>query len=287
MAVTLSQLRDAVALLGFESSLDALDENAARHFLFCADRALWAVERLRPRTALYHLYHDPPRNLLSGYNFRHCGKTDLVLEAEGAAAYTFWVAGEGRVTVCDGESAHTFSFACPQGRRYCGLLSGKSVRLTFGGDYDYAVTQAALWDRCTSGNASDIQPGTPYATYCLEELCDAFLRCDDPPFVCRPEGARVEDGRLVLLPRDTPCECEVRYRRKHTPITPDTPDDFVLEADEDLCQLVPLLVAAYLCLDDAPDKAEFYLKLYAEQYARVKAEPNPTPPPEWRSSNGW
>ena len=62
--MTLSQLRDAVALLGFESSLDALDENAARHFLFCTDRALWPVERLRPRVALLRLGHDPARNLL-------------------------------------------------------------------------------------------------------------------------------------------------------------------------------------------------------------------------------
>jgi len=284
--VTLSQLRDAVALLGFESSLEALDENAARHFLFCTDRALWAVERLRPRVAILRLCHDPARNLLDAYRYRHRGGEVLTLTAEGAASYTFFVRGEGKVTVYDGKASRTFSFSCPAGRRFCGLLSGQKASLVFAGDYDYSVTDAALWDRRFSGKEADIEPGTPYAVYDLEEYCEDFLRFDEPPFTERPEGARLENGHLLFLPRNTVCECEVRYRRKHTPVTADTPDDFRLEADEDLCQLVPLLVAAYLCLDDAPDKADFYLKLYTEQYARIKAEPTASVV-EWSTSNHW
>lgn len=284
--MTLSQLRDAVALLGFESSLDALDENAARHFLFCTDRALWAVERLRPRVALLRLCHDPARNLLDAYRYRHRGGETLTLTAEGAASYTFFVRGEGRVTVRDGEKSRAFSFSCPSGRRFCGLLSGGVSSLVFEGDYDYSVTDAALWDRRCSDRESDIEAGTPYAVYDAEELCEDFLRFDEPPFTERPEGARLENGHLLFLPRGRVYDCEIRYRRKHTPITPDTPDDFRLEADEDLCQLVPLLVAAYLCLDSAPDKAEFYLKLYAEQYARIKAEPVSSVA-EWKTSNHW
>lgn len=284
--MTLSQLREAVALLGFESSLDALDENAARHFCFCVDRALWAVERLRPRVSVLRLCHDPARNLLGNYCFRHRGGRELTLTAPGAVSYTFFVRGEGKVTVRDGRTSRGFSFSCPAGRRFCGLLSGDPASLVFSGDYDYIVTDAALWDRRYSDKESDIEPGTPYAVYDMEELCDDFLRFDEPPVVGAPSGTRTENGRLLFLPRDVTCGCEIRYRKKHAPVTLDTPDDFRPEIDEDLCQLVPLLVASYLCLDSAPDKAEFYLKMYAEQYARIKAEPVASVA-EWKTSNHW
>ena len=47
--MTVAELKQGVALLGFEESLDALDNTAESHFWHAVNRALWTVNRLRPK----------------------------------------------------------------------------------------------------------------------------------------------------------------------------------------------------------------------------------------------
>ena len=60
-----------------------------------------------------------------------------------------------------------------------------------------------------------------------------------------------------------------------------------IELDEELCALLPNLVAGYIWLDDEPAKAEFYLSLYREQVAEIKSQINHLRPVRYRNKNGW
>lgn len=54
----------------------------------------------------------------------------------------------------------------------------------------------------------------------------------------------------------------VYYKKKPTQITADTEDDFELELDESIQELVPLLAAYHIWLDDDDVKATYYYNLY-------------------------
>jgi hypothetical protein len=50
---------------------------------------------------------------------------------------------------------------------------------------------------------------------------------------------------------------------------------------------MPLLVASYVWLDDEPAKASYYLSLYREQEALIKAEEKRLNPITIKNVNGW
>ena len=75
-------------------------------------------------------------------------------------------------------------------------------------------------------------------------------------------------GDVLYLPKDFTGEVIIRYKRKPREIganyneTVDVPS--VAE------HLLPLLTAAYMWLDDSPDKAEYYMELYRIEKAGIK-----------------
>ena len=283
--MTLGELKEAVALLGFESTLQDLDDTAEKHFLFCANRALWTVGKLRPRTAVYDLAHFPPKSLLSASEYRHKGGVDLEISVSGAKAYTFYVSGSGSLTLRDGEEKTVFSWTQP--RLYRGLLSGGSTTLVFGGPYSYSVRGLALYEDTVSARIADIPDGAAFVSYDISALTEDFALLEDPPLCAPTELWRVEDRRVLRLRRDAQGVYEVRYVRKPLSISEDTPENRELGLDEDLCQLVPLLCATFLCLEENPDKSSYYYSLYKEQYRLIQSTERSHKKALWASSNGW
>ena len=285
--MTLRELKEAVALLGFESNLQDIDDTALFHFRYSLNRALWNVYALRPTKKRYVLHHFPPVNLLPYENRRHKGGVSLELSASGAKAYSFSVSGSGTCTVHDNGQSKTLTWQNQTEKTYAGLLVGPHSRLVFTGEYDYMVRFPAMWDRCESGRVEDILPGDTERGYHLPSLVDDFWRLDESPFVEHYPHAKVECGVSVWLPM---CEAgiyRIRYLAKCQSISENDTDSTLIALDDDLCQLLPLLVASYLCLDDDPNKATYYYRQFSEGCARISAERAPTSPPLFVSHNHW
>ena len=66
-----------------------------------------------------------------------------------------------------------------------------------------------------------------------------------------------------------------------------TEDTQELDLDEELCSLMPLLVAAYVWIEDEPEKSEYYMGLYRERVQEIVVSHKNTALVLIKSTNGW
>ena len=57
--------------------------------------------------------------------------------------------------------------------------------------------------------------------------------------------------------------------------------------DEEICSLLPLLVAAYIWIDDEPEKAQYYMNLYRERAAELERRTRSVAPVMMKNVYGW
>jgi hypothetical protein len=81
-------------------------------------------------------------------------------------------------------------------------------------------------------------------------------------------GARICADTLYL-PSDFKGEVNILYKRRPEALCIDYPDAEI-DIPRSTENLLPLLVASYLWLDDDPDKAQYYMQLYRDEMARLK-----------------
>ena len=99
-----------------------------------------------------------------------------------------------------------------------------------------------------------------------------------------------EGDSVILLPYEKRGVFKVLYEHRPTAIenTGATVDDTQeLDLDEELCALMPLLVAAYVWIEDEPEKAEYYMNLYRERVQEIVVSHRDTSPVLIRNVNGW
>ncbi|MBQ7327165.1 MAG: hypothetical protein IJW93_06815 [Clostridia bacterium] len=299
------ELYSQVAQLCFESSLEDDDR-----FYFAANRALLQVNSLRPAIASYVINHKPMENLIDGANFNPRVKTeDVCFYASDAKAYYFEANGNGEVFIERYDEAKAMWMIIgevkPSGNRrfvpYRGFVkdgasfvSGK-IRLRFSGDYLYWIKNVALYKHIVSDDAADIPAYEPYVRYDLNEL-DDFLSLASPPITEDEDYERlrgdydIEGGRAILLPYSVSGCYKVLYKRRPAEIINDgtaASNESKIELDEELCSLMPVLIASYVYLDDEPEKAEYYLSLYRERAAAITAAQEPLKPCKMRTADNW
>lgn len=303
--MTVSELYKQVAGLGFESSLE--DES---RFYFAAERALLQVARIRPATRTYTIYHAPLKNAAQICTFAPVERSeDLCFEAMGAKAYYFESNGEGIVYpewLDDGHWKMTddyvrISSADHSFKPYSGFIKVENkfvdgpVRLRFTGMYLYAVRCVALYAHTLSDLKEDIPAYAPFSKYDISELTSDFLGLASPP-VTDDENREVlnqnygiENDRTVLLPYDARGCYHVNYYHRPAVFSrEDTAGNSSqkIDLDEDLCALLPTLIAAYIWAEDEPSLAEYYLSLYQQQAAEVLSRTRSLAPIKIQN-NGW
>jgi hypothetical protein len=313
--MTLHDLYKAVSQLGFE---DSLGDDSTDRFIYATNRALIEINSLRPRRKRVDINHRVPENLLFSEPtvIEKNGGKDLVFTAVGAKSFYFEVCGEGQFTVGlkkkDGSivsdrtgmtSFDSKTFISQRGFiKYDGAFidtllkkdseyTGEAV-ITFTGDYDYVISNIAMYDRVYSSKEAEISPYGRRVGYDLSELANDFEKLDTPPidFLGKHlyDGYGIE-GSVLYLPLDRPGIYTVNYLHKVTliPLESDITKDIIIDLEEDLESLLPNLIAAYVWLDDEAEKSQYYYTLYqqrAEQIKRITRDLNPI---KFESVNGW
>ena len=299
------ELYEQVAGLGFEKSLE--DEE---WFYQAANRALLQVNYLRPAISSYVINHKPMKNLVEGSFSPIERSEDLIYEAENAKAYYFQADGNGTVYVerfdTNSKSWVMVDVIDLAGARrftaYSGFIrDGRQditgrVRLRFAGKYLYSVKNVAMYEHLYSDDAADIPPYEAYTRYDMTALADDFLTLSTPPITEDEEYARlsgdydVEGGRVILLPYSVTGCFKILYNRRprelvYTGSAQD--DESVLDLDEELCSLIPVLIASYIWLEDEPDRAQYYYSQYQARASEILARARNLSPVQYKSCNGW
>jgi hypothetical protein len=306
--MTVSELYKQVAQLGFEDSL----ESDAR-FYYATNRALLQVSTIRPAIRSYSINHTPLANLLKGDMFAvqaHTPGIDDCFVVENAKAFYFEADGNGTARVqrwdeASGKwedllgaiplsSARTF-------KAYSGLVKADGqdvnglVRIRFSGEFFYSFRNVALYGSLYSDNEKDIPAYEPYVRYDMSQILDDFLAFDaapvkeGAPYASMNQGYEIE-GNTVLLPYDESGCYLVRYKHKPSTVqnrSDASADNTVLDMDEELCALLPCLIASYVLAEDEPSLAQYYLTLYREQIAIIDARTKKVAPVRIKRESGW
>lgn len=305
--MTIQELYESVAQLGFETELE--DNN---RFYYAVNRALLQVNRIRPATSIYKLNHFPLKNRLTDDTFEPVKKDDeaLVFVADNAKSYYFECNGNGLAIIekfADGETwepIKSIDLVSENGRfiAYKGLiLDGEeqylgAVRIKFSGDYVYYVQNVALYGGLLGAGVDKVPAYSKHIVYDLASLTDDFLSFVCPPIVDATRGKGfvlnddyfVEGTSKILIPASTVGIFDVCYNRQIKQVSAeDDMETTVIDLDSDLAAVLPNLVASYIWVDDEPAKAEYYLTLYREQVAEIRAMREYLTPVVYRNKNGW
>ena len=307
--MTIKELYDSVAQLGFETSLEDYEEG----FFALVNRAIIQVNRVRPKMAIFKLNHFPLANRLEKEYFEPMCKDEeaLTFTCDKARSYYFECNGNGVVNIekstDSGESWEvigTVDLTADHGRftAYRGFIRDGGepylglVRLKFDGDFIYYVRNVALYGSLISDDEADIPVYGKYSAYDLASLTDDFDSFVCPPISDAKRGGKfvldedyfVENVSTLLVPASLKGVYDVYYYRKIKTIDSSMDIETTeLDLDPDMCSILVNLVASYVWVDDEPTKSEYYLNLYREQVAEIMSREKHFNPLVYRNRNGW
>ena len=308
--MTIKELYDSVAELGFETELESERLNG---FILAANRAIVQINRIRPATSIYKLNHFPLVNKLSESTYEPVCKDDeaLIFSTDGAKSYFFECNGNGIATIEKstdfGETWETLAaveLVSEKGQfeKYRGLiLDGDKpylglVRIKFSGDYIYWVQNVAMYGSLLSADPESVPAFSKYISYDIASLTDDFVSFVCPPITDaqRDKGFIlntdyfVEGASKILIPASIKGVYDVVYNRRNKQLSlNDDMEETNIDLDSELCCLMPNPVASYIWADDEPTKAEYYLTLYNAQVAEIMAREKNLKPVVYRNKTGW
>lgn len=296
-----SNLYEQTAQLGFEESLEY-----DRGFLFALNRAILQVAETRPATRICQINHSTVPNAVDGDSFNSVTADGAEYTADGVKAFYFECDGEGTAYIeklVDGEWETVITIHLESKNHeylpYKGMIdNGETVncRIRFESEYICNVRHVAMYAKLFNSDEASIPAYTPYIRYDIKAMVDDFMSLESPPFseIDRQrlsDGYDIEDGHIILMPHGNNGVYNVIYRHLPSMIETDDPSSCAdeIDLDEDLCELLPYLIAAFVWADDEPDLSNYYLQFFRERQAFIMAadRKNVVTPVKMVNKNGW
>ncbi len=302
--MTVCEVYKQVAELGFEDNLE--DDNS---FYSALNRALLQVNAIRPAIRSLIIHHAPMKNEIDSSFEPIEVSEELCFVASNAKAYYFEADGNGTLYIetkrAPSESWEVVKEVTLDASRsfvkYKGLikdadgyLSGE-VRFRFTGENLYFIKNVALYRYTYSDKIADVPTYEPYVRYDVSKIADDFFGFASPPIKEGKELQRLNqeydtEGNVILLPYNEKGIYKILY--KHKPsfaemLTKADKDNTEIDLDgEDLCSLLPELVASYIWLEDNAERSVRYYNLFQARAAEIKnAVSNAAP--VMMKQNGW
>ena len=260
--MTLNQLKSAVAALGFEKELE--DAEALR---ICANRALRLIFSERGvKSSLWLSTDAPPVRVRIPFTSHLSGESiGIILEGN---CFSFRAYGTGRYLLKDEDGERSGEFS-DFGAGVCGFIKGKA-EITFLGDSFYTVHELCCFEGIPEGDIKNIPVRMSERIIDVKRLVPDFLSFDSLPtdsYGKELKNVAMQDGR-ISFPWEMKGEIKLTYRRAPRQITLD--GDMEIDLPTDCEELLPLLTASFMWLDDDAQKAQYYMALYKDALATVK-----------------
>jgi hypothetical protein len=293
-----------VAQLGFEDSLES-DER----FVYTLNRALLQVANLRPATRACFINHAPLPNAIQQESHSPLRVSEsLVFECSDVKAYYFEACGNGDFYLdketADGWTEFYHELVSANGifKPYRGFIKdggafvSGTVRMRFAGDFLWHVRNVAAYHDIVSDNADEIPAFEAYTAYNIDDMGDDFLSLADPPIDSSSfhhalqNMYDIENGRTILLAREASGYYKVTYNHRPKEVVYANSvdeDETDIDLDEDLCALLPNLIASYVLLEDDPNMAQYYAALYNNAAMETKLAARNRKPVRVTNVTGW
>ena len=169
------------------------------------------------------------------------------------------------------------------------------VRLHFTGEYVYSLRNIAIYAALRSSQMDQIPTFSQYVAFDMPKLVDDFLEFSTPPISNAEHELLeseyfVESNNTLFLPWSLAGVYKISYKKKPA-LIPQTDEaqkcEIKIDLDEELCSLLPVLIAAYVWADDEPEKAQYYLSLYRERAAIIESKKTDISPVMIVNKNRW
>lgn len=282
--MTFAELKRAVMDLGFDGEVDD------GHILVtAANLAVAQINRLRQRSESMILDRTPPASFVSF--LRVTPDADTETGYEDTAMLSFDVCGIGKYTVfCGGEKISVSAVECPEYRTDRFLFQKReNVKLSFSGDL--RVRQLSFWGSPCVKSALAVPVFTGislvYDMKSLDQRISGILNLPMDESGNTLRGGTVSGWRISVPPLENGT-FTVCYTRRPSAVTLDSFEgDEEADVPDGAEDLLPLLVSYYVWLDDSPEKAQEYRRLYSEQAALYLASRRTPRSATQRTKNGW
>ena len=308
--MTVKELYEQTALLGFENSLDSTEG-----FFHAANRAILQVNSLRPAIRSFTIHHKSLDNIITEDTFSPVDiKEDVCYEAYGVKAYYFEADGNGIVKIearitnewDEAEWKEVDEIELSSQRKfkaYKGFIKNgenffeeELIRIRFTGNYIYSIKNVAMYAHLYSDAKEDIPAYEPYANYNIPQLVSDFLSLAKPPIL---EGEskhylnkdyEVEENNVISVSSNFSGIVRIVYKHKPNKLiysVSPKEDDTPIDLDEELCELLPMLVASFIWAEDEPELANYYMNIYREWAQRIELLREDHSVVTIKNTNGW
>ena len=260
--MTLNDLKEEVAILGFETDLENADA-----FNFAFKRAI------RTLYSEYDVIGSKRFQIENKSPSFHIEKTELSrdeIEFQlSGLCYSFTSTGIGLYTVISKSGSVTKSFS-GDGIAHRGFIEGGSITIRFYTNYTCTVYDLAAFDKLYGQALSDIP------LYCpLKELDLTKTVPDISSLLCPPKddsGNTVNEIRVLetklFIPIGFSGAVNITYK-KSAPALPSS-NSTNIDIPHECEHLLALLIAFYVWLDDDPEKANVYISLFRDGLKALK-----------------
>ena len=282
----ITKLKEELALLGFESSL----ENDGQ-LVTAVNRALRDLYNSRTITKTVMLAASGIQPI-AYYKEIHlpAGKT-IEIPVTGRA---FSMKAHGILTylIRDGRDANAYSVYSPYEATVIKSFMNYGGSVSIWGDYSMSVYDFAVYDRVYTDKREDIPSYGPTITFDLRKMYGDFMSFISPPrdYSGRIiENTRLYDGKLEIDSSYTG-SISLSYRRLPNSITASDVllnESLTIDVPEEYTHVFPLLVSYYLWLEDDETKSKYYRGIYDEIIKRIDASGYREIDCKYVDSNGW
>ena len=261
--MTVNQLSEQVLTLGFESVME--DSEA---FVNSANRALRQIFSELCYENRLQIISDNPKPCLTVKEYTHTPGDSHSIPLHGGAL-CFKAAGEGRFTIKNGSQTIEESFSSPY--TVIRKFINDGAIITFNGALGYKIMDLVCYSDIRSSDENKIPVQSQSVSYDISELVPDFLSISRPPtdkHGANIDGLEVIGGR-IFVPYSYSGEITVYYKRRPNTVYLDSEEEIDIPAES--AWLLPLLVSAYLWLDDDGGKAQYYMQLYREGVSQIQS----------------
>ena len=278
--MTVKELLSEVSALGYDGALEC-DEA----FLCALERSKRQLFAQRCVTGVLVIPSRVCKPLGRVPIYRHPSGERAIFPLTGVC-YSFFVSGEGRYTVVDGDNKVTRSFNAVRERHKGFLSSGGSI--VFEGKYAFTVTDLVSFGSRFSDNVEDIPDGGRKRLLDMTEFVGDFHSFVNYP--TDSSGKRITDavldGSRISIPTDFEKDVYIVYKRTPKRNFAEAPDAQI-DIPAGCEHLLALLVASYVYVDSYPELAELYGKRYKEAAEEENKSRVSVPDTSYRDTDGW
>ena len=277
--MTYDELKLEVQCLGFETQIE--DSSL---FFTSVQRALGLIYFDLPEIKEGRIMQRRITPLSVVESVKHNGGEETTIPLIGHS-YSFKASGKGEFTVTDGFNVRHEKFNSNL-LTVQGFISSPAT-LTVSGESCHLVKDILCFEERFDTPAA-VPTDLNHLSYDPKELFPDFLSLhseitdkDKKPI----KGARAV-GDMIELPADFEGEAIIRYKAA-PPTVANLQDDDTLKISRRHRELLPILTASFIWLDDDAEKASYYMSIYRSQLSSILRGDRAIHKSEYSVEGGW